>query len=248
MRKGQQNERKREKAVETAGCILAVFIAFLFAAGGLCYNEEKWSSEGLWEVRSAGAPAASSGEGDAKKIALTYDDGPNPVYTKQLLEVLEQNGVKASFFLLGKNAEAYPSVVRELSKRGHLIGNHTYSHQNLCRIAPENAMEECRRTNRAIERICGEAPDFFRPPFGCAPETLEKDGDMVKVLWDVDPRDWECRNPDTVVRRVMERAEEGDIILLHDSYASTVEATKRLIPLLKEAGYEFVTVDALLLP
>lgn len=249
MQKSQRDGNRTKKAMKGAIYLLAAFVAFLLIVNTVICNEEKWSEEEFWEVDSKGLEKKSPRADETKKrIALTYDDGPNPVYTKELLKVLEENEVKASFFLLGKNAQSYPSVVKSLAKEGHLIGNHTYSHSNLCCIGLENAMKECQKTNQVIEESCGQTPDYFRPPYGCAPSALEKNCSMIKVLWDVDPRDWECKNADLVVKRVMDHVADGDIILMHDAYASTVEATRRLIPMLKEEGYEFVTVDDLLIP
>ena len=189
-----------------------------------------------------------SGENQCKYVALTYDDGPNPIYTEELLEVLEKEQVKASFFLMGKQVEAYPQVVKKMAEQGHLLGNHTYSHINVCKTSLEQALEEINHTSELICENSGVKPEYFRPPFGCNRESLAKKAGMFQVFWDVDPKDWEVQNTDCVVNHVLKHIEDDDIILMHDEYKTTVEATKILIPELKKRGYIFVTVDELMQP
>ena len=189
-----------------------------------------------------------SGQNQCKYVALTYDDGPNPIYTEDLLEVLEKEQVKASFFLMGKQVEAYPTVVKKIAQQGHLLGNHTYSHINVCETSLEQGLEEINRTSELIFENCGVKPEYFRPPFGCNRESLARKAGMFQVFWDVDPKDWEVQNTDSVVNHVLKHIEDDDIILMHDEYKTTVEATKILIPELKKMGYVFVTVDELMQP
>lgn len=187
-------------------------------------------------------------ETDEKRVALTYDDGPNPIYTRQVLEVLKEENVPASFFLLGKSVEKYPELTKEIADQGHCIGNHTYSHINVCQLPEAAVVDEVEKTNQLIYESCGVCPELFRPPFGCVRKKLAEDMHMIPVFWDVDPKDWKVKNTDTVVNEVLKNIEDGDIILMHDAYGSTVEATKLLIPKLREMGYTFVTVDQLIQP
>jgi peptidoglycan/xylan/chitin deacetylase (PgdA/CDA1 family) len=243
-------KKKLRKAIKAGICIGAVFFAFLFIRSYFLNETKKWAEESLWEVENDRAALSTEvlSEAETKKIALTYDDGPHPVYTEELLQVLEEYQVNATFFLLGKEAELYPEIVKSIAEAGHTIGNHSYSHDNLQEMGLTEARKECDRTAEILHTICGQNTEFYRPPFGSAPDELEKTCNMVQVLWDIDTRDWECQDAGTVVRCVLQQAEENDIILMHDAYASTVEATRQLIPLLQEQGFTFVTVEELLLP
>lgn len=184
---------------------------------------------------------------EKKKIALTFDDGPHEEYTPMLLDGLKERNVCASFFLLGKNAESYPDIVKRIKEEGHVIGNHSYSHVQLNAMKEVEACQEMTKTNQAIEKIIGEPPNYVRPPFGAWSHNLDCITNMIVVLWDVDPLDWKCQNADLVVKRVVSKVKEDDIILLHDSYESTVEATFQIIDTLEEEGYEFVTLDEMIL-
>ncbi len=182
-----------------------------------------------------------------KKVALTYDDGPEPKYTRELLEILSHYKVKATFFVMGKQCEENPQVLEEIARAGHVIGNHTYHHENLNQLSYDKAKEELSSTSQLIYQITGSYPSLFRPPFGNTPKRLEEESDMLFVRWDVDPLDWQCQNTGQICRKVMKNIAENDIILMHDAYSSTVEATAVLIPRLQEAGYTFVTVEELLM-
>ncbi len=181
-----------------------------------------------------------------KRVALTFDDGPNECYTMELLEGLKSREVRATFFLIGKKAEECPDIVKEIQKDGHLIGNHSYDHVNLSEMTEGAACEQIEKTNQVIEEITGEAPQYLRPPFGSYKKNLDADMNMVEVLWDVDPRDWSVKNTGMVVSRVTGQVEDGDIILLHDEYATSVAAAFEIIDILKSKGYTFVTVDELI--
>ena len=187
-------------------------------------------------------------DAEIRKVALSYDDGPDPVYTKQLLEVLEEADVKASFFLLGKEVEGQEELVKEMYAAGHVIGNHTYSHVDLSGLSTTDAMAELADANEAIRNCTGEYPQFFRPPFGRISETLNSRLPMMMVLWNVDPKDWNCQDTGEIVNHIVKNVQENDIILLHDGYGTTVEATRQIIPILREQGYTFVTVEELMLP
>lgn len=182
-----------------------------------------------------------------KKIALTFDDGPHPEYTPMLLDGLKERNVSAAFFLMGENAEQYPEIVQRIDKEGHTIGNHSYSHVQLSAMEELEACKEMTKTNEVIKNITGKTPDYIRPPFGAWSHNLDCITNMIVVLWDVDPLDWECQNTDLVVKRVVSNVKEDDIILLHDSYLSTVEATFQIIDILEKEGYEFVALDEIIL-
>lgn len=181
------------------------------------------------------------------RIAITFDDGPSCRYTGKLLDGLKARGVKASFFLIGKNVKENPKLVKRIYEEGHLIGNHTYNHVQITHLSEEEAVREIEKTDQEISRITGEHVMYMRPPFGALQRDLEVSMEVLPVLWSVDPLDWTTENVDEIVSKVVTDVKEGDIILLHDCYASSVDAALRIIDILQEEGYEFVTVDRLLI-
>ena len=193
------------------------------------------------------AVTATESMEDSKKIALTFDDGPHPYYTEQLLDGLKERDVKATFFVLGKHVEEYPELVQRMSDEGHLIGNHTYSHIQLNQGNSETFKEELIRTNELIEDLTGQEVQYVRPPYGTWNKKFEKELNMFPVLWNIDPLDWSSSNVSGSVQKVKAKAKENAIILMHDEYKTTVTASLQIIDELKEQGYEFVTVEELLL-
>ena len=183
---------------------------------------------------------------NVKKIALTFDDGPHPVYTPLLMDGLAKRKVKATFFITGENAEAYPELVKRMQEEGHLIGNHTYSHIQLTRGNREKFKGELKKTNEIIEEITGHGVTYVRPPYGSWDKSFEKELNMIPVLWNIDPLDWCCNDASCVIRRVESAAGEDAVILLHDSYPSTVTAALQIVDDLQKQGYMFVTVEEIL--
>lgn len=205
-----------------------------------------WGQGLMDRGKTAQADTGISGETMAPQIALTFDDGPT-IYTETLLEGLKERDVRASFFLLGRNIEGKEELVKTMYEDGHLIGNHTYNHVRLSKISREQAVEEIQSTSELIYEITGQYTSFIRPPYGEWSRELEYAVTMFPVLWSVDPLDWKTENADTVVQRVEKTVEEGDIILLHDGSESSVEAALRIIDDLTAEGYQFVTVEEMLL-
>ena len=181
--------------------------------------------------------------GEKPKIAITFDDGPHPRYTEQLLDGLKEREVKAAFFLIGENAAAYPEIVKREYEEGHLIGNHTFHHVDLEKIPEETAMKEIAMTNEAISSVTGEVPQFIRPPFGIRKKDLEEKLNEIPVFWNIDPLDWNTKNVDEIVNKVVTKAKDGAIILLHDCYQSSVEAAFQIIDHLQAEGFDFVLPD-----
>lgn len=181
------------------------------------------------------------------KVALTFDDGPHPVYTPQLLDGLNERGVHATFFVVGKNILGNEALLKRMETEGHLIGNHTYSHVKLSELDIARACAEVEKTNALICEVTGKEPEFIRPPFGEWKKAMECSFEMIPVLWDVDPLDWTTKNTALVVERVLKDTKAGDIILLHDYYQSSVDAALEIVDALTERGYKFVTVDELIL-
>lgn len=185
-------------------------------------------------------------DADRKLVAITFDDGPNNDYTRMLLSGLKERGVKATFFLLGKEVVKYPDIVAEIHADGHLIGTHSYEHVNLKNLCDEAAIEQVDKTNEAIHAITGEYPEYIRPPFGSWKCNLDYETKMIEVLWDIDPIDWKTNNSDVIAKRVTDKVTENDIILLHDASESSVLAAFKIIDQLEKEGYTFVTVDEIL--
>lgn len=183
------------------------------------------------------------------KIAITFDDGPNAECTPKLLDGLQKRGVKATFFLIGQNIEKGNNreIVKRMYEEGHLIGNHTYHHVEITRVSNEKAYEELMMCNELIQSITGQEVEYMRPPFGLWQKELEQKIHVLPVMWNVDPLDWATENVDEIVNKVVTRTEENDIILLHDCYDSSVKAALRIIDLLQAEGFEFVTVDQIIL-
>lgn len=184
---------------------------------------------------------------EAPKIALTFDDGPNPGSTPILLDGLKERGVKVTFFVIGQNVEKYPDIVKREAQEGHIVGNHTYHHVEITKISADEAKAEIMDTSNLVEEITGIPTEYMRPPFGAWQKELELGMDVMPVLWNVDPLDWTTENEDEIVNKVVTQAKENDIILLHDCYKSSVNAALRIIDILQKKGFEFVTVDELLL-
>lgn len=190
---------------------------------------------------------AVSGAVSKGRIALTFDDGPHPVYTEQLLDGLAKRGVAATFFVTGKNVELYPEIIKRMQTEGHLIGNHTYSHMQLMKSNEAEFQKELEKTNQAIFKVTGFSTEYVRPPFGSWDKKFERELNMFPVLWSIDPLDWCKTDVSGIVQSVVSKAGEDDIILMHDSFPSSVEAALQIIDELLNEGYEFVTVDELLL-
>lgn len=229
-----------------AGVLAAVIAEHCVQATEPVDNEVQTGDAGMDDEAVAAFGGRQSDE-LTKKVALTFDDGPNPDYTPELLDELKKRGVPATFFVLGAEVEQYPQLVRRASEEGHLIGVHSYKHVNLRQLSDQQAVEQVNRTNEAIHAACGQYASYIRPPYGCWKEDLDYEVQMVEVLWDIDPRDWATTSADLVVQRVLQDVEENSIILLHDASESSVRAACMIIDRLQAQGYTFVTVEELLM-
>ena len=141
------------------------------------------------------------------KIALTFDDGPHPYYTAQLLDGLKEKGVRATFFVTGEHAKLHPEVVRRMSDEGHCVGNHTYSHMQLKESNKEEFKQELIKTNEIITGITGEEVLYVRPPYGTWDKKLENELNMFPVLWNIDPLDWCSDNVACITQKVVSRVQ-----------------------------------------
>lgn len=230
------------------GVLMVCYACLLVIGGLLTWLKYDYNAVKLEDVREAcGYVSASATPVEAPKIALTFDDGPSAAWTPALLDGLKERGVKATFFLIGENADKNPEIVKRMAEEGHLIGNHTYHHVELTKVSENEARLELADTSAVIVRITGKEPEYMRPPFGAWQRKLEQEIQMLPVLWTIDPLDWTTENQDEIVNKVVTEAEENDIILLHDCYKSSIEAGLRIVDILQEEGFVFVTVDELLL-
>ena len=196
------------------------------------------------------------GPTDQNQIALTFDDGPDSRFTNDVLDVLNQYNVPATFFLLGSRAVAYPEIVTRIQNEGHMIGNHTYFHPNLVDESDMATLErEVIRTEDALNDIIGYRTKLFRPPYGFLyNELVEKLAELnySVIGWSVDSLDWQEEPPEVIASNVLDIVHPGAIILMHDGAdwdgdrTNTIESLHQIIPTLQEQGYEFVTVPELL--
>jgi peptidoglycan-N-acetylglucosamine deacetylase len=198
-----------------------------------------------------------SGPSGSRQIAFTYDDGPNDPHTLRLMEVLEKDSVRATFFLIGRYVQRRPDIVRDLLKAGHTIGNHTFTHPHLIvssAVETRIQLEECQR---AVEEATGESPRFFRPPFGGRrPQTLRiaRSLGLQPVMWNVTSWDWKKPPAARIVQKCAGQMHGGDVILMHDGDHEhfgadrwqTIVATHLLIESWREKGYDFVTVPQMM--
>lgn len=230
-----------------------VGLVYVFLLFGMLYpgreTGEQTKKEEPKAVYTNAAAYVAESMTEKPKIALTFDDGPSTVYTPRLLDGLKERGVPATFFLIGQNIEkeGASQIVKRMYQEGHLIGNHTYHHVEITKVGNDEAYREIMMTNEVIQNITGKEVEFMRPPFGLWQKDLEKKIHVLPVMWTIDPLDWATENVDEIVNKVVTEARENDIILLHDCYDSSVKAALKIIDLLREKGFEFVTVDELML-
>lgn len=192
-----------------------------------------------------------NGSRNKKYLALTFDDGPHPKETNEVLDVLKKYNVKATFFIAGKHANWYSEPLIRASKEGHEIGNHTFNHPDISNLSNKQLEEEILKCEEVLLKVTGKRPTLFRPPYGSykqseLTEIVNKLGYKV-VLWTtVDAKDWKNPGAENIANTIINNAKNGDIILLHD-YATenTVEALDILIPKMQSKGYKFVTVSEL---
>jgi peptidoglycan-N-acetylglucosamine deacetylase len=193
----------------------------------------------------------------SKQIALTFDDGPNHPHTVDLLEVLARHNVHATFFLIGRYVKRRPDLAAEIASRGHVIGNHTFTHPYLTFESAARVRREIVQCGDAIREAVGEHSNLFRPPWGARrPVVLRivRELGLQPIMWSVTGYDWNAPSADYIERKVTSRIRGGDVILLHDGghaqfgadRSATIAAVDRLLARYKAEGYEFVTIPAML--
>lgn len=166
---------------------------------------------------------------------------------KSCILLLAEREVKATFFVIGKNVGSNAGTIKRMEEDGHMICNHTYDHVDLSKLSSTDACMQLCRTSDAVERITGVRPMFFRPPFGEWEKILGECTDMLPIMWTLDTLDWKTQDSMNSYHKVVDNVKEDDIILMHDFYAETVEATGYIVDYLLEEGYDLVTVDEMIL-
>jgi peptidoglycan-N-acetylglucosamine deacetylase len=223
-----------------------------------------WVAACLFGVTAILMPAANStpprdvrviwsGSPTAKRVALTFDDGPRPGVTEHVLDLLDDAGARATFFVVGQRivsgGEKARALLRRMRDEGHEIGNHSYSHPNVARLGIAELHREIARTDEAIDAACGIRPRMFRPPGGGldfnAVRSLASTGLEGVVLWSIDPSDWKNPSRGETWQRVATALHPGAIILLHDTHEETLRALPLLLDLIQARGFEIVTVSDL---
>lgn len=224
--------------------ILLLLCTDLFLAGFFWLQEGK--NRQIYTQTSAVLPGQQEMVAEEKKIALTFDDGPNETYTLPLLEGLRERGVKVTFFLIGQEVTENPEIAKKIARDGHLIGNHSFYHVDLCKLESDEVISQVSRTNEVIYEVTGQYPQLIRPPFGRGPEDVIYEPPMLEVLWTIDSRDWELSDVGIIFQNVVPEAKEDAIILMHDASESSVQAALSIVDCLQEKGYTFVTLDEIL--
>lgn len=208
-------------------------------------------SAGAVETRPRRAPASYNSVPTTRPVvALTFDDGPHPEYTPKLLDILRHHGVRATFYVIGRNVETHPDIARRIVSEGHEIANHSWSHPSLTSLSAARLRQEVESTSAIIEKVTGRRPTNIRPPYGAINERVRQilfnEHGLDVIMWSVDPLDWKRPGASVVAQRLVEGAAPGGILLAHDIHPGTIEAMPETITRLKAKGYGFATVSQLL--
>jgi peptidoglycan/xylan/chitin deacetylase (PgdA/CDA1 family) len=229
-------------------------LGFAIAAGAAVatFGYQSLAPTGQWFGKAFYGLAPGS-----KKIALTFDDGPNDPHTLALLDILDQHKVRATFFVIGRYVKRAPHIAREIAKRGHTIGNHTFAHPLLTVQSPRRIRQEIRDCTQAIGDVLGEHSNLFRPPWGGRRPIvfrMVRELGLEPVMWNITAYDWSAASAESIEQRVKRRVQGGDVVLLHDgSHAAfgtdrskTIHAVDRLLTAYQAQGYEFVVIPEML--
>ena len=195
----------------------------------------------------AGGGAMVEIPADIPVVALTFDDGPHPEHTRRLLDGLAAREVPATFFLVGERLAGNEALVREMAVQGHQIGVHTWDHIMLDEdVSEQEFRTQMYKVRQGVKNVLGEGMYWLRPPYGIMSPNLQKLEDGPLIIWSVDPEDWKDQDQKRIVNYVLERVKDGDIILMHDMFAASIDAALEIVDELQNRGYCFVTVEQLM--
>ncbi|MFJ7369693.1 polysaccharide deacetylase family protein [Lysinibacillus sp. NPDC098008] len=189
---------------------------------------------------------APTADPNKKRIALTFDDGPHPKVTEQILNILDKYHAKATFFMLGSRVQYYPDIANDVLARGHEVGNHTWNHPVLTKLTQEQVMKEYNATAAEIEKAIHQGATVFRPPYGATNDAINAEIPIPVVLWTIDTLDWKHRNAQQLLPNIKNNLHNNAIVLMHDIHQSTADGLDAALAYLQEQGYEFVTVSEIL--
>lgn len=241
--------------------LYTVSVALLLVIGIYSYKQENLNSKEIMSlnediINDYEDIIIKKGNDDEKVIALTFDDGPDVDFTPQILDILKKHNIKATFFVVGEKVEWNPELLKREYDEGHEIGNHTFTHINVSKRGYGEIEKEITDTQQSIKKVIGQEPTLFRPPYRAISKSMcsiVKQKNMNIILWsNLDPRDWSNPGVYYIVDTITSKAENGNIILLHDyntvrnSKSQTIQALDSVISKLKEKGYKFVTVSELI--
>ncbi len=227
--------------------ISLIILAFLNPqpAQGFIPNRSLHERQGdiVWEVPTR-----------MKVVALTFDDGPDPVFTPQILDILKKNHAKATFFVIGNRMERYPALIKREVDEGHELGNHTFTHRKLTQMDPVQFYNQVQKTDDLIHSYQLSQVKLLRPPGGTlSPHSIKMANknkfEIILWSWHQDPRDWANPGTGNIIQHIRSNVRNGDIILLHDAggdRSQTVKALEKILPALSSRGYHFVTVTQLM--
>jgi len=212
-----------------------------FAGGLMLVNQRAISDNHLYYFGEDGSVIREV-DGNQPMIAITYDDGPS-IYTDSIIDTFEEYGQKCTFFIVGDRISWNEEEAAREAELGYEQGNHTYGHNRLTDLDADEVKEVLKWTDDELIRVTGKPSTCLRPPEGRWNETVKDVCEAPVILWCVDSEDWKSRNSDTICSRIIGKVRDGDIVLMHDLYQATADATKRIVPALVEAGYQLVTIE-----
>ena len=212
-----------------------------FTAGLMIRNKRAMDEDHIYYFGEDGKVTREI-DGNKKMVAITYDDGPS-IYTNTIIDVFEKYNQKCTFFIVGDRISWNQKPAKRYCDLGYELGNHTYSHNVLTKLSIEKQREKLKGTDDALMKLAGRKTTCIRPPEGRWNNDTKKAAELPIILWSVDSRDWESRNATKIYNRIVGHVKDGDIILMHDLYESTANATKKVVPALIDAGFQLVTVE-----
>ncbi len=226
-----------EKHRQTRNILATALLTCLFLAALLPDHSALPAGGANYQVKVPAAPP---------RVALTFDDGPKAATTTRLLDELALREVQATFFLVGEFIPGNEDLVRRMAAEGHQVGVHSYSHIRLIDLSKPQFDFEVGQVRTQLSEILGEGAYWLRPPYGIIDPSVQKWADSPVILWSVDPEDWKDQNVKRIVNEVLAQVQDGDIILFHDIYDSSVDAAVQVVDALLQQGAQFMTVEQLL--